>query len=68
MSTILRRSLVALLAVLGVLSVPATASATVETFHRFEAVATANYIVNAQCPDGSIAQLRVTVIGGHEAE
>jgi hypothetical protein len=67
-SSMLRRSLIALLAVLGVLSVPATATSAVETFHRFEVVATANYTVDEQCADGSSRQIRVTVIGGHEEE
>ena len=68
MSTMLRRYLVPVLAVLGMLSVPASAGAAVERFHRFEAVATANYTVNEQCSDGSTVQTRVTVIGGHEEE
>jgi hypothetical protein len=63
-----RRCLIALLAAFGVLSGPATATAAVETFHRFEAIATANYTVTEQCADGSTRQTRVTVIGGHEEE
>jgi hypothetical protein len=63
-----RRCVMPLLAVLGVLAVPASASAAVETFHRFEAIATANYTVVEQCADGRTAQTRVTVIGGHEEE
>jgi hypothetical protein len=59
---------IALLALLGALVLPASAAASTETFHRFEAVATANYIVTEQCTDGSTAQLRVTVIAGHEEE
>jgi hypothetical protein len=55
-------------ALLGVLAVPASAGAAVETFHRFEAVATANYTVVEQCADGRTVQTRVTVIGGHEEE
>ena len=66
--SMVRRTVIALIAVVGVLSVPAAANAAVETFHRFEAVATANYIVNTQCASGSVAQTRVTVIGGHEEE
>jgi hypothetical protein len=31
-------------------------------------VATANYTLDEQCPDGSTAQTLVTVIGGHEEE
>ena len=57
-----------LLALGCALVVPAAASATVDTFHRFEAVATANYVVTQQCADGSTARMRVTVIGGHEEE
>jgi hypothetical protein len=47
---------------------PAAATASAETFHRFEAVATANYTVTQQCADGSTAVMRVTVTGGHEEE
>jgi hypothetical protein len=56
------------LAVLGVLAMPGSARAAVETFRRSEAVATANYTITRQCPDGSTVQMRVTVIGGHEEE
>jgi hypothetical protein len=56
------------LPLLGVLAMPGTASAAVETFHRFEAVATANYTVTQQCDGGTSVQKRVTVIGGHEEE
>ena len=59
---------IALLGLLGALVLPASAAASTETFHRFEAVATANYVVTEQCADGSTAQLRVTVIAGHEEE
>jgi hypothetical protein len=62
------RRAISLLALLGALLVPASAAAEVETFHRFEAIATANFIVSQQCADGSIVQTRVTVIGGHEEE
>lgn len=48
--------------------VPVAAAASGETFHRFEAVATANYVVAKTCADGSTAETRVTVIGGHEEE
>ena len=68
MAKMVRRSVIASIAVVAVLSVPAAASAAVQTFHRFEAVATANYTVNTQCADGSVVQTRVTVIGGHEEE
>jgi hypothetical protein len=63
-----RRRVAPLLAVLGVLAVPASATAAVETFHRFEAIATANYTINKQCADGSTVQQLVTVLGGHEEE
>jgi hypothetical protein len=63
-----RRRVASLLAVLGVLAVPASATAAVETFHRFEAIATANYTINKQCADGSTVQQLVTVLGGHEEE
>jgi hypothetical protein len=63
-----RRHVIALLTLVGALVVPAVAVAAVETFHRLEIVATANYVVNQTCPDGSTRPLRVTVIGGHEEE
>jgi len=62
------RYAISLLALLGALLAPATAAATVETFHRFEVDATANYTIDEQCADGTTAQTRVTVIGGHEEE
>ena len=62
------RSALWLVSLLAALAVPAAATAAVETFHRFEAVATANYTVTEQCADGSTATQRVTVIGGHEEE
>jgi hypothetical protein len=64
----LRRPALWLVALLAALVVPASVSAAVETFHRFEAVATANYTVTEQCPDASTVVKRVTVIGGHEEE
>jgi hypothetical protein len=68
-SNAVRRYLIgAVLAILGGLAIPASAAAHVETFHRFEAVATANYTVSEQCADGSTAVTRVTVIGGHEEQ
>jgi hypothetical protein len=57
-----------LLAAVAALFVPVSAAAAVETFHRFEAIATANYVVTEECGDGSTVQKRVTVIGGHEEE
>lgn len=56
------------IALLAALVLPASAAATVETFHRFESLATANYRLTEQCADGSTAVLNVTVIGGHEQE
>jgi hypothetical protein len=55
-------------ALLAALTLPVPASAAVETFERFEALATANFTVTEQCADGSTVQQRVTVIGGHEEE
>jgi hypothetical protein len=63
-----RAYLVLALALLGAALVPAAASAATDTFHRFEAVATANYTLTEQCDDGSTRTTRVTVIGGHEEE
>jgi hypothetical protein len=60
--------LAALAAVVATLAVPTVASATTETFHRFEVVATANYVVTKDCGDGRTVQQRVTVLGGHEEE
>jgi hypothetical protein len=62
------RYAISLLALLGALIVPASAAATVETFHRFEVDATANFTLTEQCSDESTRQTRVTVIGGHEEE
>ena len=59
---------VSLAAIVAALLVPAAASATTETFHRFEVVATANYVVNRDCGDGTTVQKRVTVLAGHEEE
>jgi len=50
------------------LAVPTSAIAAVESFERFEALATANYTVTESCPDGSTAMKFITVIGGHEEE
>jgi hypothetical protein len=63
-----RTSVIALLVLLGALAIPAAATAEVEIFHRFEAVATANYTVTETCDDESTAQTLVQVIGGHEEE
>jgi hypothetical protein len=62
------RYAISFVALLGALLVPTSAAAAVETFHRFEVDATANYTITEQCADGSTAVLRVTVIGGHEEE
>lgn len=62
------RPLLTLLALFGALAVPAAAAAADTTFHRFEANATANYVVEEACADGSTAETLVTVIGGHEEE
>jgi hypothetical protein len=63
-----RRFVVLFLALAGALLAVASASAATETFHRFEVVATANYVVSEDCGDGRIVQQRVTVLGGHEEE
>ena len=63
----MRRWMVSAIALVALVA-PATAVAAVETFHRFEVEATANYVVGQACPDGSSTTLRVTVIGGHEEE
>ena len=63
-----RTSAFALFILASALAVVTTATAATERFHRFEAVATANYVVDEQCSDGSTAQTRVTVIAGHEEE
>lgn len=63
-----RRSATVIAALAGAVVLPAGASASVETFERFEAVATANFTVTEQCADGSTVQTLVTVLGGHEEE
>jgi hypothetical protein len=62
------RSAALLLVLVGALAVPVAASAATETFHRFEVVATANYVVQKDCGDGRTVQQRLTVLGGHEEE
>jgi hypothetical protein len=57
-----------LVAAAGALILPTGATAAVETFERFEAVATANFTVTEQCAGGTTAQTLVTVLGGHEEE
>jgi hypothetical protein len=61
--------LIGLLAVLGALALPAVAGAadTVK-FHRFEAIATADWRLTEDCGDGTTADLRVFVQGGYENE
>ena len=69
--TSLRRSrayAIAFLALVGALLVPASAAADTEMSRSFEVGATANYVVNVDCGDGSTVQQRVTVIAGHEEE
>lgn len=63
-----RASVIAFLALLGALAVPAAATADVERFHRFEVDATANYTITETCPDESTSTTLVQVIGGHEEE
>jgi hypothetical protein len=53
---------------LGLMAVPTTAGAAVQTFHRFEVDAIANYTVSEQCADGSTSTTLAQVIGGHEEE
>jgi hypothetical protein len=57
-----------MLALMASLVITTAATAATTTFHRFEAIATANYVVTEDCGDGSTAQTRVTVFGGHEEE
>ena len=63
-----RASVIAFVVLLGALAVPAAAMADIETFHRFEVDATANYTITETCPDESTSTTRVSVIGGHEEE
>ena len=53
---------------LGLMAVPTTAGAAVQTFHRFEVDAIANYTVTKQCADGSTSTTLAQVIAGHEEE
>jgi hypothetical protein len=62
-----RAFLVALFVLVGALLVP-VATASVETFHRFEIDAIANYTITQTCADGSTVTTRVQVIAGHEDE
>ncbi len=57
-----------LLVILRLGTAAAPAGAAVDTFVRFEENATANWTVTEQCPDGTTATTRVTVIAGEEYE
>src|SRR5262245_16761215 len=63
-----RTCVIALLALLGALAIPAAATADVQRFHRFEVDATARYTITETCPDQSTSTTLVSVIGGHEEE
>ena len=65
-----RRSvrLLFLLAAICTLAVPASASAAVSTFERFEAIAVADFRITETCSDGRVVTRRVRVTGGHEEE
>jgi hypothetical protein len=63
-----RACVIAFLALLGALAIPAAATADVQTFHRFEVDATARYTITETCPDESTSTTLVQVIGGHEEE
>jgi hypothetical protein len=63
-----RTFLIALLVLLGALAIPAAATAEVQTFHRFEVDAIANYTITETCPDESTSTTRVNVFSGHEDE
>ena len=62
-----RAFVVALFVFVGALLVP-VATASVETLHRFEVDAIANYTITQPCADGSTVTTRVQVIAGHEDE
>jgi len=67
----LRRSrpfAITFLALVGALLIPLSATAAVETFHRFEVDATASYVVKQDCADGTRVSTFVTVTAGHEEE
>ncbi|HEX2274777.1 MAG TPA: hypothetical protein VHG90_12960 [Acidimicrobiales bacterium] len=53
---------------LALLAPATSASADVETFVRFEEIATANWLVTEQCQDGSTARTAVTAVAGREFE
>lgn len=62
-----RAFVVAFVLLVGALLVP-VATASVETFHRFEIDAIANHTITQTCADGSTVTTRVQVIAGHEDE
>lgn len=62
-----RYALASLVAV-GVMSLAPTASAEVDTFVRFEEIATGNWTVTRHCPDSSTVENLVTVRAGTEFE
>lgn len=63
-----RAFVIAFVALLGALAIPAAAMAAAETFHRFEVDATATYTVTETCADGSTSTTFINVIAGHEEE
>ena len=60
--------ILALLVMLVALAVPSIASAAVEKFRRFEAIARADWRLTQDCGDGTTAPLRVFVEGIYENE
>jgi hypothetical protein len=58
---------IALFIFFGLLLVP-QARAETETFHRFEVLASARYVVNVACPNGSIVRQQVQVLAGYEEQ
>ncbi|MEA2192978.1 MAG: hypothetical protein QOI73_3099 [Solirubrobacteraceae bacterium] len=63
-----RTSRIALITACGALAMPAAAGAATDRFHRFEVDATADYLIEETCADGTTASQRVAVIAGHEEE
>jgi hypothetical protein len=63
-----RRYALALLAVLGALALPGSASAQAEQSYFFEETAEANWSVAHQCADGSIVQARLLVRSTYDFE
>jgi hypothetical protein len=62
------RTPIAAAVLLAALIVPTSAAADVQTFHSFDAEATAFYTLTEQCDDGSTAVSRVRVAAGEEEE